>query len=66
VDALRALVEDWGFSEGPFLEFAGPCFQRLFALLKVVQELDSQLQVFNLVYTLVERLGEQVRPRPPP
>ena len=45
VDALRALVEDWGFYEGPFLEFAAPCFQRLFALLKVFEELDSQLQV---------------------
>jgi len=62
VNGMRALVEDWGFCEGRFLEFAAPCFERLFALLDKAAELDSQLQVFNLVYILIERLGEKVRP----
>lgn len=45
-----------------FLEFAAPCFERLFALLDKAAELDSQLQVFNLVYILIERLGASIIP----
>jgi hypothetical protein len=40
----QALVDDWGFSEAAFRQFAGPCFQHLATFLKSANELDSQLQ----------------------
>lgn len=42
----QALVDDWGFAEAAFRQFAGPCFQQLAAFLKSATELDSQLQVY--------------------
>lgn len=41
---LQALVDDWGFAEAAFRQFAGPCFQHLATFLKSANELDSQLQ----------------------
>jgi hypothetical protein len=41
---LQALVDDWGFAEAAFRQFAGPCFQQLATFLKSANELDSQLQ----------------------
>ena len=45
VSALHDLVNDWEFSEDPFMEFVPPCFQLLAARLQACREYETQIQV---------------------
>lgn len=45
-------MDDWGFAEAAFRQFAGPCFQHLATFLKSANELDSQLQASHTAAVL--------------
>lgn len=45
VSALHDLVNDWAFTEDPFMEFVPPCFQLLAARLQSCGEYETQIQV---------------------
>jgi hypothetical protein len=45
VCSLRALIDDWEFQEGPFLEYVAPSLQLLAGLLQRSDHYDTQLQV---------------------
>ncbi|KAK9830439.1 hypothetical protein WJX72_011753 [[Myrmecia] bisecta] len=62
VTSLHALVDDWEFTEAQFLEFVGPCFELLMAFLQSAAEYDTQLQVFNLVNLIIDRLADSIKP----
>lgn len=56
------MVDDWEFSEAQFLEFVGSSFQLLASFLQGAAEFDSQLQAFNLMSVIIERLADEVKP----
>lgn len=45
VSALHELVNDWAFTEDPFMEFVAPCFQLLAQRLQGCREYETQIQV---------------------
>ena len=45
VTALHDLVNDWAFTEDPFMEFVAPCFQLLTHSLQACKEYETQIQV---------------------
>lgn len=50
------------FDEQQFLEYVGPCFKHSAELLQSAAEFDSQLEVFNLVNLIIDRLADGVKP----
>ena len=51
--AMRDLLEDWEFVEDQFLEFIEPCFSIAAGKLQIMDDLESQLQVF--LFSLIFR-----------
>eukprot|EP00898_Chlorokybus_atmophyticus_P004539 jgi/Chlat1/5086/Chrsp33S05017 len=62
VASLRAVIDDWHFYEQSFLPYVETCLAYLFRMLHTTTEFDSQLQVFNLVSLIVERLADKISP----
>ena len=60
--ALRALVDDWAFEEGPFVPYVASCLDLLLRLLRGAAEFDTQLQAFSLVVLIITRVGTDVKP----
>lgn len=56
------MVDDWEFSEAQFLDFVSSAFQLLASFLRAAAEFDSQLQAFNLMSVIIERLADEVKP----
>ena len=59
------MVDDWEFREEQFLEFVGTSFHLLASFLRSAAEFDSQLQAFNLMSVVIERLADEVKPHAP-
>ncbi|KAK9787255.1 hypothetical protein WJX73_002919 [Symbiochloris irregularis] len=62
VSTLQALVDDWDFREEQFVEVAGVAFSALTPLLQCTDDYDAQMQVFNLINAIIDRLGDSIRP----
>lgn len=60
--SLHALIEDWEFQEDAFLPFVGPAFQALTGFLQSAEEFNTQIQIFNLINLIIERLADGVKP----
>ncbi|KAL6777859.1 hypothetical protein ACKKBG_A15955 [Auxenochlorella protothecoides x Auxenochlorella symbiontica] len=62
---LRALVDDWSFEHAEYTPFVASSFEAVGALLQDATELDTQLQAFDYLNTLIDRLREGVVPHAP-
>eukprot|EP00850_Spirogloea_muscicola_P009002 SM000049S16773 [mRNA] locus=s49:579453:591318:+ [translate_table: standard] len=60
--SLRNLIDDVHFYEEEFSEFVEPSLHRLFRFMREATQFDSQLQIFNLVSLIIERLGDKIVP----
>ncbi|KFM28082.1 Importin-11 [Auxenochlorella protothecoides] len=57
---LRALVDDWSFEHAEYTPFVASSFEAVGAMLQDATELDTQLQAFDYLNTLIGRLREGV------
>lgn len=62
VATLQSLVDDWDFREDQFVDIAGPAFAALMPVLQSAEDYDAQLQVFSLINSIIDRLGESMKP----
>lgn len=62
VQALRALIEDWGFVETDLEPFLQPLLIELLRFGKDAYEIDSQLQTFGLIALMIDTLGDKINP----
>ncbi|RMZ54001.1 hypothetical protein APUTEX25_002578, partial [Auxenochlorella protothecoides] len=62
---LRALVDDWSFEHAEYTPFVASSFEAVGAMLQDATELDTQLQAFDYLNTLIGRLREGVVPHAP-
>ncbi|XP_028549715.1 importin-11 isoform X2 [Dendrobium catenatum] len=60
--SLCYLVQDSNSSEQEFFDLLSTCWTFCFKLVEEVQELDSKVQVLNLISLLTEHLGEKITP----
>ncbi|XP_020578156.1 importin-11 isoform X2 [Phalaenopsis equestris] len=58
--SLCYLVQDSNSSEQDFFDLLSTCWNMCFKLVEDVQELDSKVQVLNLISLLTEHLGEKI------
>ena len=59
--ALKIVIDDFEFSAEEVQPYLQPAFDRLFCLLKEVEECDTKLSVLNVLSYLIERVGTGIR-----
>ena len=59
--ALKIVIDDFEFCAEEVQPYLQPAFDRLFCLLKEVEECDTKLSVLNVLSYLIERVGTGIR-----
>ncbi len=59
---LRIFVDDWNFYEDQFEPFIHQALHHLLRVIQHCYDFDSQVQSFNVLCLILERMGTRVKP----